>query len=138
MSRTETEATLTNYYAAMKSGDREAMRAVVADNITVTYHDSTNILPWGGIWEGFDGFQDFLSVVADHLVIESVVPRDTFIDGNTVIVVLDGKWLVKATGKRAKAVVANIFTMAEGRVARYQVFPDSAAFGLALEHIQQG
>lgn len=137
MSRADTEATLTNYYSAMKSGDRDAMREVVSADIIVTYHDAIDILPWGGVWEGFEGFQDFLSVVADHLVIESVVPRETFIDGSTVIVVLEGKWLVRATGKRAKAVVVNIFTMAEGRIASYQVFPDSAAFGIALEHLNQ-
>lgn len=137
MSRTETEATLAKYYSAMKSGDRNAMRAIVSADIIATYHDSTDILPWGGRWEGFDEFQDFLSVVADHLVIESVVPRETLIDGDSAIVVLEGKWLVRATGKRAKAVVVNIFTMAQGKVAGYQVFPDSAAFGFALEHINR-
>ena len=36
MSRTETEATLANYYTAMKSGNRDVMQAVVSADITVT------------------------------------------------------------------------------------------------------
>lgn len=42
---------------------------------------------------------------------------------------------IEATDRRVQAVVSNIFTIRDGRVAGYQVFPDSAAFAMALDRL---
>lgn len=132
MSVSETQKVLDEYYAALKSGDESRLRAIVSNEIEVVYHDTSDILPWGGSWIGYDGFQKFLAAVAENLVIENVEPLNTFVSGDTVIVLLKGRWLSRQTGKVVEATVANVFSMQGGLVCRYQVFPDSAGFGLAI------
>ena len=109
-------------------------RAVVSDDIEVGYQDAEGLLPWGGTWTGFDGFRAFLATVAEHLVIEAIEVLETHVDGETAITVLNGVWTVKRTTARVEARVVNVFTMRGGRVARYQVFPDTAAFARGLKN----
>ncbi|MFC4273141.1 hypothetical protein GQF03_08125 [Sneathiella chungangensis] len=135
MTETTIETTLDSYYKALQSGKESDLREIVAPDILVQYHDATGLLPWGGTWQGFDAFRTFLSHVAEHLVIENVEPLERLIAEDSVVVVLRGRWLAKATGRRIEAVVSNIFTIREGRVAGYQVFPDSAAFAMALDRL---
>ncbi|MDF2367637.1 nuclear transport factor 2 family protein [Sneathiella sp.] len=135
MTETTIEATLDAYYKALQSGDESQLRDIVSPDIHVQYHDTAGVLPWGGSWRGFDAFRTFLSHVAEHLVIEEVEPLQKLVVDDTVIVVLRGKWLAKATGRRVEAVVSNIFTIKDGRVTGYQVFPDSAAFAMALDRL---
>lgn len=132
MSETETQKILDEYYAALQSGDEARLRAVVSPEIEVLYHDSTDSLPWGGRWTGYDRFRAFLAAVADNLVIENIEPLDRFVSDGTVIVLLKGRWSSRKTGKIVEATVANVFSIQDGFVCRYQVFPDSAGFGLAI------
>ncbi|WP_293961418.1 nuclear transport factor 2 family protein [Sneathiella sp.] len=135
MTETETRAILDAYYAALKSGDEARLREMVTEDITVEYHDSLGVLPWGGTWRGFEAFRTFLGRVGEHLVIDQVEPLQTLVSGEQVVVLLRGHWTAQSTGRKMEAVVANLFTMREGRVAGYQVFPDSAAFAMALDKI---
>lgn len=135
MTQTKIEATLDAYYKALQSGEEKQIREIVAPDILVQYHDATGLLPWGGRWQGIDAFRTFLSHVAEHLVIEEVEQLEKLIADDSVVVVLRGKWLAKATGRRVEAVVSNIFTIKDGCVTGYQVFPDSAAFAIALDRL---
>ena len=89
--------TLDRYYAALKAGDREALRGVVSDDIEVHYPAPEGLLPWAGDWTGFEGFEAFLATVGDHLVIDTVEPLAVHVAGDAVITVLKGEWTVKAT-----------------------------------------
>jgi uncharacterized protein len=48
-------------------------------------------------------------------------------------VFLDAHWRVKASGVEIKAKAVNVFRFRKGRVAGYEVYPDSAAFVRALK-----
>ncbi|WP_299870349.1 nuclear transport factor 2 family protein [uncultured Hoeflea sp.] len=124
--------TLDRYYAALKAGDRAALRGVVSDDIEVHYPAPEGLLPWAGDWSGFERFEAFLKAVGDHLVIDTVEPLSMHIAGDTVITVLKGEWTVKATGRKVRTETANIFTLRDGKIARYQVFSDTAALGVGL------
>lgn len=122
------QAVLDEYYAALSSGDADRLAEVVAEDIVVTYHNSGRRLPWGGEWRGFAQFRAFLVAVGENLEIISVAPTATHITGETVVVILNGVWRARATDAEIRATVANIFTIRGGKVAAYEVFPDSAAF----------
>jgi hypothetical protein len=120
------------YYAALKAGDVAALRAVVADDVVVTYHGRPGLLPWTGAWRGFDAYRDFLGRVGAALEILEVTPAARIVDGARVIVLLDGRWRARATGREVAARVVNIFTLRDGQVAGYEVFHDTAALWEAL------
>lgn len=124
--------TLDRYYAALKAGDREALRGVVSDEIEVHYPAPEGLLPWAGDWVGFEGFEAFIAAVGDHLVIDTVEPLAVHVAGDTVITVLKGEWTVKATARKVRTETVNIFTLRDGKIVRYQVFTDTAALGTGL------
>lgn len=124
--------TLDRYYAALKAGDREALRGVVSDDIEVHYPAPEGLLPWAGDWTGFDGFETFIATVGDHLVIDTVEPLAIHVAGDTVITVLKGEWTVKANGRNLRTETVNMFTLRDGKIARYQVFSDTAALATGL------
>jgi ketosteroid isomerase-like protein len=124
--------TLDRYYAALKAGDRVALRGVVSDDIEVHYPAPEGLLPWAGDWTGFEGFEAFIAAVGDHLLIDAVEPLAIHAAGDTVIAVLKGEWTVKATARKVRTETVNIFTLRDGKIVRYQVFTDTAALGIGL------
>ena len=137
MQQAETEAVLERYYAALKSGDVHSMKDVVSDEIEINYQDADTVLPWGGTWSGFEEFREFLATVAEHLVIEAVEPVERLFDKDTAIIVLRGVWRSRETDRRVEARVVNIFKIRGGKVSRYQVFPDTAAFARAIGRLDK-
>lgn len=124
--------TLDRYYAALKAGDKAALRDVVSDDIQVHYPAPEGLLPWAGDWNGFEGFEAFVATVGEHLVIDRVEPVEMHVAGDTVITVLSGQWTVKSTGRTVQTKTVNIFTLRDGKIARYQVYTDTAALGIGL------
>jgi ketosteroid isomerase-like protein len=84
------------------------------------------------VWRGFDAYRDFLGRVGAALEILEVTPAARIVDGARVIVLLDGRWRARATGREVAARVVNIFTLRDGQVAGYEVFHDTAALWEAL------
>lgn len=128
-----TRRTLDRYYAALQREDLEALRKVVSEDIVVSYGDTSNALPWGGVWTGFDEFCAFLKSVGQHLSIDEITPERTVFEGNAVIVFLSGRWTALSTRKRVQAKVVNVFEINDEKVSRYSVFADTAAFSTALK-----
>lgn len=124
--------TLDRWYAAIKSGDGDSLRAVMTDDIAVDYASPAGLLPWGGIWNGPDAATSFFATVAEHLEVDAVQPLETHMTGSTAIVMIKGRWTVKSTGAKVTARAVNVFSMRDGKVARYQVFNDTAAFAVGL------
>lgn len=128
--------TLDRYYAALKAGDRAALRGVVSDDIEVHYPAPDGLLPWAGDWHGFAGFEAFLATLGDHLVIDRVEPLALHVVGHvaggTAITVLKGEWTVKASGRKVLTETVNIFTLRDGKIVRFQVYSDTAALGIGL------
>lgn len=124
--------TLDLYYAALKAGDRVALRGVVSDDIEVHYPAPEGLLPWAGDWVGFERFEAFIKTVGDHLVIDTVEPLAVHVAGDTVITVLKGEWTVKATARKVRTETVNMFTLRDGKIVRYQVYSDTAALAVGL------
>uniref|UniRef100_UPI001953BD3C nuclear transport factor 2 family protein n=1 Tax=Klebsiella pneumoniae TaxID=573 RepID=UPI001953BD3C len=49
-----------------------------------------------------------------------------------VALVLDGHWRVRATGEEMQVRAANLFRFEDGRVAAYEIYPDSFTFAQAI------
>jgi ketosteroid isomerase-like protein len=77
-------AVLGAYYAALKAGDVAALRDVVAEDVVVTYHGRPGLLPWTGVWRGFDAYSDFLGRVGAARVVNIFTLRDGRVAGYEV------------------------------------------------------
>ena len=74
-----TNQTIDAYYAALKSGDRAAITALLSDDIRVDYYGPDGLFPWQGAWVGEDRFFAFLDAVAENLTIDAVTPMQRVI-----------------------------------------------------------
>lgn len=127
-----TQDVLAAWYAAIKAGDASALAAVATPDLCITYSGRPGLLPWSGTWQGVAEAMRFFAAVAQHLEVLEVTPIRRVTEGDTVLVVLSGRWRARATGREVAARVANLFTLREGRVAAYDVFHDTAALWEAL------
>jgi len=127
-----TEALIDRYYAALKAGDRGALAGLLSPDMVVDYYGPEGLFPWQGRWVGLKQFHRFLDIVAENLTIDAVTPLQRMFTDSAAIIVLEGVWTLRDSGAQVRAVVANIFTLQDARISRYQVFTDTAAFGLGL------
>lgn len=127
------KSVIENFYAALVSGDPERMRSVVDNDVIVDYYGpGDNFLPWAGTWLGFDGFVDFLLTIGDHVDVISVSTEKSVGDREHVVTVVENHWRMKATGDEVIAKSANVFTIRNGKVLRYEVIADTASIGAAF------
>lgn len=111
---------------------QDVLAAVATPDLRIAYSGRPGLLPWSGIWQGVAEAMRFFAAVAQHLEVLEVTPIRRVTEGDTVLVVLSGRWRARATGREVAARVANMFTLREGRVATYDVFHDTAALWEAL------
>lgn len=123
---------LAAWYAAIRAGDAAALRGAVTEDVRIAYRGRPGLLPWSGEWRGVAGCLDFFSRVAAHLEVLEITPLRRIDAGDTVVIVLRGRWRGRATGREIGADVVNVFTLRDGRVAAYEVFHDTAALWEAL------
>lgn len=125
-------AILDRWYQALKAGDAAALAAVTTDDVVVRWNGPVGIVPWAGLWQGRAKVITFFKRVAEHLEILAVTPVETIATPEAVVLVLEGHWRVRASGEELKVRAVNLFRFEDGRVATYEVYPDSHAFAEAL------
>jgi ketosteroid isomerase-like protein len=120
-----TDDPLSAWYAA-------ALAAIATPDLRISYSGRPGLLPWSGEWQGVAAAMDFFARIAAHLEVLEITPLRRIEAAGSVVVVLEGRWRARATGREVTARVANIFTLREGRIAGYEVFHDTAALWQAL------
>ncbi|QCK84663.1 nuclear transport factor 2 family protein [Phreatobacter aquaticus] len=123
---------LDRWYAALKAGDAGALAAVTTDDVIVRWNGPVGLVPWAGVWEGRAKVITFFKRVAEHLEIVSIETVQTIAGEGGVAIVLSGHWRVRASGEDLRVRAANIFRFEDGKVAAFEVYPDSHAFAEAL------
>ncbi|MGL4243409.1 MAG: nuclear transport factor 2 family protein [Beijerinckiaceae bacterium] len=125
-------AVLDSWYAALRGGDLDGLRAVATPDIRVWWNGPRDLVPWAGEHTGVDAVIAFFRQVTDHLdVLRTTVVERIDSDG-AIVVFLDAHWRVKANSREIMAKAVNVFRFRDGRVCGYEVYPDSAAFVRAL------
>ncbi|QCI64252.1 nuclear transport factor 2 family protein [Phreatobacter stygius] len=126
---------LDRWYAALKAGDAQALSAVTTEDVTLRWNGPVGIVPWAGLWQGRAKVITFFKRVADHLDIVSMETVQRIETPGAVALVLDGHWRVRATGEELQVRAVNLFRFEDGRVAAYEIYPDSFAFAQALARV---
>ncbi|MGI9607292.1 MAG: nuclear transport factor 2 family protein [Acidimicrobiales bacterium] len=116
------------YYERLANRDRSGLLELLSPDITIEYHAQTEHFPWAGTFHGIEGFDRFFTVIAEHLDVIDVV-RDLAVSSeDTVVVPCRGHWRVRATATDVRGGMLNLFTVVDGRITRYEVYADTAAF----------
>jgi ketosteroid isomerase-like protein len=102
------------------AGDIDDVMTILSDDIVV--HEPTSV-PYAGAHRGKDAFlglqQQFVAVwdLPDGVELEILPAGD-----DRVLVLVDGTAIARATGERYRLRIAEVYTVAEERIASIEVF----------------
>ena len=131
MEQTEQDlATVRQVYDAFERADVPRIMALFAEDGTVVQSPA---LPWGGTHTGHGGLGHFLTTLVSHLDSRPETER-LFADGaGHVVQVGRTRGTVRATGAPFDVAEVHVFTLAGGRVARFEAYVDTPAMLAALD-----
>jgi uncharacterized protein len=91
----------------------------------------TPLLPWGGSRRGIDGARAFFAALLAH--VDSRVAVERYIEaGDAVVVVGRTRGIVLATRRAFDVPIAHVWTVKDGRAARWEAYIDTPAMLEAL------
>ncbi len=125
------EQLLSQYYSAIKEGDPSKIEACITPDF-VLHWQGNNQIPWAGQWQGVQGLKTFFAHLNQHIDVLSVERLHQFDGDGVTIIILNGHWRHKQSGKEISAIAANLFEFKEGRISTYTVMNNSAAFADTL------
>ena len=107
------------------------------------YHDhaewigpESEFLPFGGNFHGKAGIGQFFALLDSSVKPLRFEPQQFIAEGDTVVVTGTATWLAKQTGRSYDSPWVHVFTLHDGKVARFQSYYDTAAAERAL-HVDQ-
>lgn len=122
-----TSPLLDRFYGALKALSPEALADCVSEDFVLNWQ-GCDAIPWAGTWRGVDGLLAFVALLNQHLEIVEVQRLKQFADEEMTVVLLQGHWRIKATGQEVHAMACNVFAIEGGRIKRYTVVNNTAAF----------
>ena len=116
----------------MMSGAASDLRAVVTDDIVVTWNGDPALIPWAGKHAGIDVVGSLFATLSHNVEVVSITPLERIEAEDAVVVILEGRWRVRDTETIIAARACNVFRFKGDRVSSYEVFNDTAPFAAAL------
>jgi ketosteroid isomerase-like protein len=120
------------FYAGIRSNDVAALAALVSEDFTLVWQGVPSI-PWAGVWKGVPGLLEFFACLNAHIEVVSIEQVRAMSEFDCTVVLLRGHWRVRTSGVELEALAANMFEFELGKIKRYTVMNNSAAFDRALE-----
>ena len=126
---TEKTELLARTYRAFTERDVETVVAMVDPSITIW---QTEELPWGGSYEGLDGFAEFFGKLIGTIT-SSVEVEDIFEAGDHVVQVGFTRGTVNATGVAFDVRAVHVWELRDGKAVSFRAYIDTPAMLAALE-----
>ena len=119
-------------YEAVGRGDIPAVLDLLTDDVEWTLQGPSAI-PFAGTRHGREGAAEFFSLVGKNLEFEQFEPREFVVQGDTVAVLGYERSLIKPTGRTLEQEWAHVYTLRDGKIAKFRAFEDTAALVVAFD-----
>jgi uncharacterized protein len=123
---------LDRWYAAVRANDATALADITTEDVVLYWNADPAVVPWAGTHRGRGAVLAFFKLLATSIEVVGVTVVDRIEARDAVIVVLDGQWRARATGKAIEARACNLFRVRDGKICAYEVYNDSGRFAAAL------
>ncbi len=97
------------------------------------YHDNaewvgpeSDYLPFAGNFHGKQGIAQFFAKLDGAARVTHFTPIRTIAENDTVVVTGESSWVAKSTGRSYDSPWVHVFTMRDGKIARFEAFYDTA------------
>ena len=115
-------------YAAFGRGDIAAIIDAATPDVEWEIVGRRADFPTLGPRNGKAGVAEFFGLVAQHLDFAEFSPKEFFATNNMVFVLGHYAMTVKKTGRPARSDWIHLFTIVDGKVAKFREFLDTAPF----------
>ena len=119
-------------YEAVGRGDTPAMLGLLTNNVEWTLQ-GPSMIPFAGTRRGRGGVAEFFSLVGENLEFEQFEPREFVVQGDTVAVLGYERSVIKPTGRTLEQEWTHVYTLRDGKIAKFRAFEDTAALVVAFD-----
>ena len=117
-------------YQHFKNADIQSVLGLLSEDVEWTLFEIEGV-PFSGTRRGPERVGEFFSEVFDTEEVLHFEPRELVAQGDKVVALGNYAWRVKSTGLEYETDFVHVFTVRDGKVARYQEFMDTAVVGAA-------
>jgi len=114
-------------YAAFGRGDMPAILEMLADDIEWVDPGPADVLPTAGTHRGKAAVGEFFRILSETEDFETFEPREFIAQGDKVVALIHAEATIRSTGKKMVQDEAHVWTFRDGKVARIQLYLDTAA-----------
>jgi uncharacterized protein len=118
-------------YEAFGRGDIPALAEVMADDIQWTVPGDPADNPTAGTFHGKEQVLAWFGNLAGDLDFSAFEPREFIAQGDKVVSIVHAEATVRSTGRKVVNDEAHIWTFADGKLARFQIYFDTEAAAAA-------
>ncbi|MES2494760.1 MAG: nuclear transport factor 2 family protein [Pseudomonadota bacterium] len=118
------------FFAAFGAGDVPKAMSLLGPEVRWTLHAKD--VPWGGTFKGPKGVGDFFATFGTHAEPIEMTPKSMVEADGLVYVRGIERSKVKATGKEYSVEWVHVISTADGKIATFDEYLDSAAIAAAL------
>ena len=130
MSERENTELVQHAYQHFKDGDIQGLLGLLSEDVEWKLFEMEGV-PFSGTRRGDERVGEFFSQVFDTEEPLHFEPRELVAQGDKVVALGDYAWRVKSTGREYESDFVHVFTVRDGKVARFQEFMDTAAVSAA-------
>ena len=131
MSADENTRLAQSAYEAFGRGDMAALAEAMADDIEWTIPGDPNDNPNAGTFKGKEAVLGWFGGLASTLDFTTFEPREFIAQNDKVVSLVYAEATVRDTGRAVVNREAHVWTFRDGKVARFQVYFDTAAAAAA-------
>ena len=130
---TQNTKTVQDAFAAFLRGDVTSLLGLMTDDVVwEPVLGTASHVPFSAKRQGKPAVAEFFQQVAANEEFTQFEPREYIAQGNTVVAVGHYRAVTKSTGKSFESDFAMVFTLRDGKVARFREFTDSAGINAAF------
>jgi ketosteroid isomerase-like protein len=130
MSERENTELVQHAYERFRDGDIQSLLELLSEDVEWKLFE-IEWVPFSGTRRGVERVGEFFSQVFDTEEPLRFEPRELVAQGDKVVALGDYAWRVKSTGREYESDFVHVFTVRDGKVARFQEFMDTAAVSAA-------
>jgi uncharacterized protein len=113
-------------YAAFVNGDIASVLNFYAEDAEFISNGPTGVIPWVGTYKGHEQMVQFFTKLAEAFEIELFEAEEYIAQGNKIAVIVRNIGTYKSTGKKIESRLVHVWTMQNGKVARFEIFDDNS------------
>ena len=131
MSAEENTRLAQSAYEAFGRGDVAALAELMADDIEWVDPGDPDESPLAGTYRGKEEVLGWFGKLAEQVDFSAFEPRDFIAQGDKVVSLVHAEATVRSTGRSMVQDEAHVWTFRDGKVARFQIYLDTAAAAAA-------